>query len=304
MSLSSSILSTLAYHSLFDYPPTASQVHELLISARTAKRAVVEDTLSQLVKSRKLRYKGQYYCLPGLLSPRALALRQRRQLPSSQKLKLAGRVGRLLSVIPWVSMVAVTGALAVKNCDQDDDIDLMIITAANRLWLIRPLVVLLVSIFFRLRRPCPHKSSTHNNEICLNLWLDESALTIPPAQQDLYTAHELAQMKPLVNKVYTYERMMKENQWGKKYLANIWEEFTGYQVKRLKVKGSANLQPVNLFSFFNLLNAVAYHLQRWYMRPKITTERVSLHAAFFHPGHRAQKILKSFSLIIRQRPLA
>ena len=63
---------------------------------------------------------------------------------------------------------------------------------------------------------------TNNNTICLNLWLDESALEIPVDQRNLYTAHELAQMKPRVNKDGTYEKMMWANRWGK-----IFGEYMG-----------------------------------------------------------------------------
>ena len=198
-------------------------------------------------------------------------------------------------------MVAVTGALAMENADEDDDIDLMVVTSRNRLWIVRPLVLLFVSLFFKRRYPIPNAQTnnqkpTTNNAICLNLWLDESSLEIPIVQRDLYTAHELAQMKPVVNRDGTYEKMMWENRWGRKYLANAWDRPSGYQVGRLAGKKSLFFQIVNLLTCkpVNLFNRLAFNLQFRYMKPKMTNERVSLHSAFFHPGNRADTILKAY----------
>ena len=190
-------------------------------------------------------------------------------------------------------MVAVTGALAMENADEDDDIDLMIITSKNRLWITRPLVFLLVSLFFKRRKSTTknkeQKTENNDNAICLNLWLDESALEIPESQRNLYTAHELAQMKPIINKDGTYEEMMAKNAWGKEYLVNAWERLEGWQVNKLK--RSSHFQPFDLFSLLNLL---AFNSQFWYMKPKMTNERVSINSAFFHPGNRADTILKAY----------
>lgn len=191
-------------------------------------------------------------------------------------------------------MVAVTGALAMENADKNDDIDLMVVTSGDRLWIVRPLAILLVSLFFKRRKPS--KFSNHSNHsdhfsyknhICLNLWLDESALEIPQAQRDLYTAHELAQMKPVVNRGGTYEKMMWENRWGRKFLANAWKNFNRQIYKY------PNRQ-IDKWNLIDLLNRAVFYLQLKYMRPKMTNERVSLHAAFFHPGNRADTILKAY----------
>lgn len=204
---------------------------------------------------------------------------------------IAKRASRVISIIPWVKMVAVTGALAMENTDDSDDIDLMIVTSNNCLWIVRPLAMILISIFFRRRKPLQQFSNLaikqFNNSICLNLWLDESALEIPQAQRDLYTAHELAQMKPVVNRGGTYEKMMRENRWGRKFLANAWKNFNRQIYKY------PNRQ-IDKWNLIDLLNRAVFYLQLKYMRPKMTNERVSLHAAFFHPGNRADTILKAY----------
>lgn len=120
-----------------------------------------------------------------------------------------------------------------------------------------------------------------SNSLCLNLWLDTSALAMPPHRQNLLTAHELAQMKPLVNKNKTYEKMIAGNSgWAEKFLANA---FSGARVKRQESRRKTDLWQL---ATGNFLNFFLFRLQYVYMRPKMTTEEVNLHGAFFHPRSR------------------
>ncbi len=207
-------------------------------------------------------------------------LRLKRQLISKPKLDLARKAAKMIGIIPWIKLICVTGSLAMENSDPDDDIDLMIVTSPNRLWLARPLVVFLISLFFKRRRPINNQQLTinnHSNEICLNLWLDENALAMPKPRQTSAIAHELAQMKPLINKNHTYEKMLFLNKWGNKFLANFWS--TIKQFNNLTINNQQSIAN----NFLNLLNSLLFRLQYAYMKPKITTEEVTLHSAFFHP---------------------
>lgn len=304
-SLRRSILSTLAYHAIFEYPLTGDEIHRFLIADPPASQSDVQEAMTELVRSKRAIKNGIWYSIPSSLAKRRLL---RRKI-SAKKLAIACQASNVIAHLPWVKMIAVTGALAMENADENDDIDLMIVTSRNRLWMVRPIVVLLISLFFRRRKPLPmsNEQKTGNNDdaLCLNLWLDESALEIPKLQRNLYAAHELAQMRPIVNKDKTYERMMWENRWGRRYLANIWERLKGQQVFDLfessgRTSGSAGqpFSPFNPFSLFNLLNLLAFRLQLWYMRPKMTNERVSLHSAFFHPGNRGQTILRLYKIAL------
>jgi len=44
---------------------------------------------------------------------------------------------KFIGGIPWVKMVAITGSLAAYNPEKDSDIDMMIITKQNRVWITR-----------------------------------------------------------------------------------------------------------------------------------------------------------------------
>lgn len=210
---------------------------------------------------------------------------------SQLKWPIAQRVVKLLSFIPWIKMVAATGALAMNNCQKDDDIDLMIITAANRLWLTRLLSLLLLFPFLR-------RGSRINNRLCLNLFLDESALVL--SQQNLYTAHELCQLKPLYNRDQTYQKFLAANLWYKQFLPNWTPALQGPTLKaRTYPNRNSRLPaekgpPAGGGCVLNGINYLAFRLQYFYMKPKITYERVGPHFAFFHPRPTGEIVLQKY----------
>lgn len=291
------VLQTLAYHYLFQDPLTVEQIHGLLITPVPFSLTSVRSSVEQMLWKHQIIRHGPYYAL---LSFSQQNVRQHtdRMRSSQEKMLIARRAAKIISFVPWVKFIAVTGALTMENADYDDDIDLMIVTARNRLWLVRPLVLFTVSMFFVRRKPVKQWSheamKQWSNALCLNLWLDESALTIPKDQRNLYTAHELAQMKPLVNRNGTYERMMWDNRWGRKFLANAWE---GVKGQGPKAKGQRKPN-----SILTLLNKISYQFQIWYMKSKMTTERVSLHAAYFHPGNRGEDVISRYKGVLRSLP--
>jgi len=202
-------LATLAYADIFDYPLTASEIWRFLISRRLVSSRQLAPLLKKLVSKR-----GFYF-----LSGRQMIVgkRQQRQEWSRPKLKIARRTAWWLRLLPTIKMVAVSGALAMENTSENDDIDLLIVSGAGRLWLTRLLTVLLVELVARRRRPGDRQAK---DKICLNMFLDERHLAMPENERNLYTAHEVCQLKLLWDRSQTYQRFISQNQWVKKYLAN------------------------------------------------------------------------------------
>ena len=186
------MLKTIAYADIFDYPLTRSEALRWLIKG---------DSLAPAKKG--------YYYLPGREG--LIALRRRREYFSRLKWPMAYRAAKILSFIPTIKLVAVTGALAMNNADKNDDIDLMIVTQTNRLWLTRLTVWLFLFAYWR-------RGKKINNRFCLNLWLDETALAIK--KHNLYIAHEICQARPVLDKDGTYQKFIAANLWYKNYLPN------------------------------------------------------------------------------------
>lgn len=285
MDLKKAILTTLIYHDIFEYPLTLSEIHLYLIGKR-AKLKSLEKNLNNLVEGKVIGKHKDLFYLKG--KKNNVGQRILRQRYSKNKLVKAKLYAQVLRVIPSVRLVAVSGALAMGNSHKADDIDLVIVTSKNLLWTTRFFSNVLLWPF--KRDPQGLKKS---DRACLNLFLDESALRIK--DQNLYTAHEIAQLKPLWDRDKTYSRLIKSNLWIFKHLPNwklkeqgatlmgLWQGRT-----LLNMLLSAGLIPLEtIFKNFQLL----------YMRSKITAEKIGEHQLFFHPKETQEKVLGKYNAV-------
>jgi len=208
------ILRTLAYADVFNYPLTSEELYRFLIADENCSYSDFEKALSRVVVNDKRieKNKGHYF-LEG--RKKIVATRRRREGWSRKKIKFAGKIAGILRLIPWIKLIGVTGALAMNNTNKEEDIDLLIITSKNRLWLTRGLVVSFLRLAGVYRRPEKIK-----DKICPNMLLDEKHLSIPKKERDLFSAHEVLQMKLLWQKGRTHQRFLRANQWSQEFLPN------------------------------------------------------------------------------------
>jgi len=212
-SLQKAVVQTLAYADVFDYPLKKEEIFSFLLAKKAANRFELAKVLAQL--GSQIDQSGCFYFLKGRKN--LILIRKKREKWSQKKLKIAFRTARWLKLIPWVQMVAVTGGLSLKNASKDDDIDFLIVAKKNRLWLSRFFSVLLVELMGRRRRP---QDKDFENKICLNMFLDGAHLALPPKERDLFTAHEVIQLRPIWDRNQTYHKFIKANQWVKQFLPN------------------------------------------------------------------------------------
>jgi hypothetical protein len=201
--LESAILKTVAYADVFDYPLRAEEIQRYLIGVQATQEevdAVLNDGSVQILQ---LRFTQGYYTLANREG--LVRLRQKREQIASRRWPVALRYGKWIAALPYVRMVAVTGALAMSN-EEGADLDYLVVTANGRLWLCRAMVMILVRMARRF-----------GDEICPNYFLAESALRLE--EKNLYTAHEMAQMVPLSG-LKVYQRMRELNAWMFAYLPN------------------------------------------------------------------------------------
>lgn len=198
--LSNAILHTAAYADVFDYPLTSAEIHRYLIGIR----APYETVARFLREGTQLSRVGDFYSLPN--REMLVETRQRRERIAEQLWPKAVEYGRLIARLPFVRMVAVTGALAVNNSEEGDDIDYLIVVEPGRLWSCRVLVMV-------VRRLAALKGVT----LCPNYLV--SLRTLAFSDRSLYTAHEIIQMVPLAG-LEVYERMRLQNAWVGHFLPN------------------------------------------------------------------------------------
>ncbi len=196
------ILQTLLYADIFDYSLTAAEVHHYLIGATTTAEAVREALEHSPWLATRVAHADGFFTLCDRTA--IVRLRDLRQRNSRRLWPQARCWAAILGGLPFVRMVAVTGALAMNNARPGDDIDFLIVTAPGRVWLTRALVIVSV----RLARLLGVR-------LCPNYVLSQSALR--EKRCDLYVAHDLAQMVPLVG-WSVYAEMRAANPWAGAYL--------------------------------------------------------------------------------------
>ncbi len=173
-----------------------------------------------------------------------------------------------------ILFLGITGSVAAEYPKKNDDIDLIIITKADKLWLSRLKLRLFITI-----NKIPHRrfgKKEKKDDFCFNLWLDEKSLRLRKEKQKLKNAVDLILVKPLINRNNTYEKFILVNSWAKKYVA------TGYgnKIKDLRFKKYDLRTKKNLID--KMINWVVFWPQFLYMKRRMKNEKVGLHEAFFH----------------------
>jgi hypothetical protein len=282
------VLKTLIYYDFFNFPLKAWEIHKWLIG-REASLKQIEKTLKKLGQGTSLKSQGDYWFLykrKGLVKERL-----EREKISKQHLRTARSVARLFKLIPWVKLVGVSGSLSMMGSSKKDDIDLFIITAKNRIWISRLLLIFLTSLT-GLRRKRREKVLSANGKICINLILEEDNLE--QQKKNIYLAHEVLQMRPIWQRDEIYSEFLHTNDWAFKYLPN-WKS----SVIEIKNQKSKSKKDDFGNGFVDLLEQFAKQLQLKIMGSPDKSERIENGALYFHPEDKGVKILEEYRRRIR-----
>ncbi|MBP9817505.1 nucleotidyltransferase domain-containing protein [Candidatus Shapirobacteria bacterium] len=198
--------------------------------------------------------------------------------------KLAEEIGK---TFPSILFIGVTGSVAAGYPDKNSDIDLMLITKKDSLWITRLMLRIWV-----WAKGIPHRrygATENKNEFCFNLWLEEDVLGLPKNKQNLRNAMDTILMKPMLNKNNIYESFLKENRWVKKWVANGYKNLIfnpNHPLTPSLTKEGEKTFLDNLFSWLlSQLNHLVFWPQWWYMKKKIGGGLVDIKRAFFHPSN-------------------
>lgn len=245
------IIRTLAYGDIFDYPLTAVEVHRYLAGIQ-APSSLVNEVLGNghLVPQRLSRHE-KFFTLPGRKS--IIDTRRRRERNAEKLWPEAIYYGWLFATLPFVRMVAVTGSLAVNNVEPNADIDYLIITANDRLWVCRAFTIILVRLAAR-----------RGISLCPNYFLSERALIF--AERNLYTAHELTQMVPLSG-INLYHHLRRLNQWTAEWLPNATD--LPPQAKAVSPSFRPSRRRLQRIAELTLRTTIGGYVERWEMGRKV-----------------------------------
>lgn len=210
--LSQQILKTLQYFDIQDHPLTLLEIKKYLLAEDSGRQAALSSILNCLDNelAGKVQNKYGFYFLHGRES--VAENRWQNNFYSVLRLKKAKRILPLARFVPFIAAVALTGSEARGNSKQGSDIDLLVLTEVNRIWLGR----LFLTAFFQalgMRR--------HGNKIadrfCLNHYV--RAGKVLDADKNIYTAVEYVSLIPFYGGDSVYDFQQKNIFWIKNYLA-------------------------------------------------------------------------------------
>lgn len=124
---------------------------------------------------------------------------------------------RYIQWIPGLLMVWVGNSLSMNAWKKTSDIDLLIVTQENRMWLVRILVTIIFSITKQRKT-----HSQHAGKFCLSFFCTDKNLNFWnfTLWQDIYLYFWILHFKPILNYNKTYELFLQENK--------KWADFSHY----------------------------------------------------------------------------
>ena len=250
--LSESIKKTIAYSQKYNGVLGIDQLEQRLLSSSTYSRSQIEQAAHKL---------GIHKTYVSLIS--------------QQKLTKAEQVVSDLATWQSILFVGITGSVAADNAQEYDDIDVMLVSRKDWLWITR--MRLLAWLIIQKVKHRRYHQPEEKDAFCFNLWLDETSLAISPKRLTLKNAVDMVMMKVVINKENCYQRFLHANEWVKKYVA------TGYYKKISNTQFLMTKKNKNNKCFTKFINWLCYLGQRFYMRGKIGKGEVGIHKAYFYP---------------------
>ncbi len=312
------IIKTIRYFSFFQYAPTLGEIWKLLprkatltalkkeIKDAIGKNLILEHKINPNLKNKQEIYTIEEYGIKQIqnsmdsitltIDPerksngskfKIRSLIKRKNL-SERKLKKIESYVKILEKFTQIKLIGISGSVAMMNAEKKDDIDLFIITAKNRLWTARFIAVFLAHILGLRRRRNIKRAP---DKVCLNLFFEETNTGIPDFKKNEYVAHEILQMKPLVNKDGAYERFLLENRWVFEMFPNSISVMPNlFQHLNNKKKILKRTQNGVFIKICNLIEQILKDFQLISIRKHQTTEIVTDTQLWFFPDDFEKKI--------------
>jgi len=204
-SLTHKVKKVIAYFDVFDHPLTEKEIVNLCDNSIPMKDYHI--IFSDLIVREKCFEKDGYYGL----QPEIEKLIEKRSIKEKEAQKYYKRLSffvNLIAKFPFVRGIAVSGSLSKGVMYEKGDIDYFIITASERLWVCRTLLVLFKKVFL----------FNSKKYFCVNYFVDENNLEI--ADKNMFTAVEVAHLIPVFN-AQLIEDLKEKNLWVKEFFPNF-----------------------------------------------------------------------------------
>lgn len=282
------IILTLAYTEQFNFPLNKKELYSRLLVSYFVSLKNFNNSISFLKDKNLIKYSNGYFFISGLSTNQMNSLvetRKKRAKFATKKWHELVEFVNFAKHIPFITGIAITGSLATNNTIKDDDIDFMIVTTPNRLWITR----LIVTLYATTKGKRRSFAKEEINSWCFNLWIEETDLQLPKKSRSVYEVYEVIQAVWIVSKDNVASRFRSLNNWTKN---NVY--FNKYDFKDIEkgVDWSNNILLLNELLY--LLNSISFYFQYSYMKQHMTREKVSKSHAFFHPRDTKSEIFSNW----------
>lgn len=273
--LEKSIVNTLKYSSLFNFPLTKNEIYKFLISDQPYSIVKIEKALERLTFNKVIFESNNHY----YISDEAKQVIEKREKWKEEVVQIyntAKQELEFLNKLWFVNFVGITGSVAAKSLRPGYDIDLFIITNSGLLWITRFITV----VYLKYKK-------LYKSKYCANIYISTKNLTWK--DKNVYVANEIVRLLPLFNKDFTYEKFLIKNSWITSFLPNFRHYIPKYNLKY-------GQKPISYL--FLPIETIFFTIQYLYMKRKITTEKVSFSEILFLKNDYRDNILKKFEMVV------
>jgi hypothetical protein len=206
--LRESIIRTLLYSDIFNYPLTAVEVYTKLGTNHT-------NTVEVQNELENLRQEGVVFKSENFFSiqdqPDLAEKRLNGNLKAAQIMPFAIRRAQLIYQFPFVRAVMISGSLSKNFMDDKSDLDYFVVTKPGRLWIARSSMALFKRVFLK----------NSHRFFCVNYFIDSDHLHIE--EQNIFTASELSTLIPVCGHGL-YHQLIGANHWLTSFFPNFNEK--------------------------------------------------------------------------------
>ena len=225
--LRNSILATIVYYDIFNYPLTLVEIYKYMINpARIVKieggisevsiNSIVEE-LDKLEISGIIGTKNGFYFLNG--RDDIYNLRMQRHKIADQKWKKFLKFVKYLALAPYLRGVFASGSMAINNTGEESDFDILVVAKSGHLYTCR-FFLWVISSLAGARRKKHQKIAP--DKLCFNHYIADDSLYIP--HESIFNAQTYASLKPAMIAPGLIDNFYHANLWLNNYVYNFRPE--------------------------------------------------------------------------------
>lgn len=219
-----SILATLIYYDILDFPLTLLEIKKYLINPVRLIRVTeplkeinlsdIQKELDYLLNAKKISAQNGFYCLNG--KEELYEKRMEKDKIAAAKWRKFLKISKWFAVVPYLRGIMAGGSLAYNNTTKDSDFDVLAIAKSSRLYTCRVFLSLVASLFGARRK---RFDLVAPDKFCFNHYLTDNNLNIK--YESLYNAQSYSNLKPVLISEELFKKFYGANVWINKYVYNF-----------------------------------------------------------------------------------